>query len=80
MCDCIKENEKRISEHYTEKLGVEAKATAKCVAIVFGETLSSKPFMPMMVKANVTGYRSEKGKEVSFFFNYCPWCGVKIEG
>lgn len=77
-CNCVRDNEKRLAEHYGKQLGVPAKAEAKGVAIVLGSTLSERPYMPYAIKADKPGFKSAKGKEISMFFNFCPFCGVAI--
>jgi hypothetical protein len=78
-CNCVRDNEARLAEHYTKQLGVPAKAEAKNVAIVFGSGLSERPYMPYAIKADKPGWKSAKGKEISMFFNFCPFCGVSTE-
>jgi hypothetical protein len=68
-----------LAEHYSKQLGVAAKAEAKNVAIVFGSGVSERPYMPYGIKADKPGWRSAKGKEISMFFNFCPFCGVSTE-
>jgi hypothetical protein len=78
-CNCVRENEARIAEHYSKQLGVPAKAEAKNVAIVFGQGMSERAFLPYAVKADKPGFKSAKGKEISMLFTFCPWCGVRID-
>jgi hypothetical protein len=75
-CNCVRDNEARLAEHYTKQLGIAAKAEAKNVAIVFGGGVSERPYLPYAIKADKPGWRSAKGKEISMFFNFCPFCGV----
>lgn len=79
MCNCIRENETKVAEHYTKQLGVPATAEVGNVALVFGKVTVERPFLPYRVKADRPGYKSAKGKEVSMFFTFCPFCGVKLE-
>jgi hypothetical protein len=34
---------------------------------------------PFFVKADKPGFRSAKGKEISFFASFCPFCGLAVE-
>lgn len=43
-CTCVRDNESCLAEHYSEKLGVPAKAEAKNIAIVFGSGVSERPY------------------------------------
>jgi hypothetical protein len=78
-CSCIKDNEKKIAEIYTERLGVPCDVEAKGVAFTLGAKPGMSPFMPFTVKADKPGFRGSKGKEISMFFSFCPWCGVRID-
>lgn len=75
-CNCVRDNEARLAEHYSKQLGVPVKAEAKNVAIVFGAGVSERPYLPYAIKADKPGFKSAKGKEISMFFNFCPFCGV----
>lgn len=72
-CNCISELEKKVADKYAADLGkpVEVKCTG--AAIVFGKTVSMAHKTPFIVKADAPGYR--KGKDVSFFASFCPFCG-----
>lgn len=76
-CTCVRDNEKRIAEHYTKQLGVAATAEVRNVAFVLGEKPGEAPYLPYAIKADKPGYRGARGKEVSMFFTYCPFCGKK---
>lgn len=77
-CTCIQDSETEIAKHYTVELGVAA--TAKACNVAFGlSTLGDRHYLPFAVKADATGYRSDKGKEVAMFFSYCPFCGVNCD-
>ena len=79
-CTCTRDNERRVGERVSQKLGVAVEVTAQCVAICMTEDLTpvERSFMPYSLKADKPGYR--KGKDMSVFFSYCPWCGVKVDG
>ncbi|MDE1139916.1 MAG: hypothetical protein PW999_09735 [Paraburkholderia tropica] len=74
-CNCVRDNESRIADHYTELLGAPATAEAKNVAFMLGSKVSEAAYLPYAVKADKPGYRGAKGKEVSMFFSFCPFCG-----
>lgn len=78
-CNCVRDNEARLAEHYGKQLGVPATAKAKNVAFVFGDEVSERAYLPYAIKANKPGFSSIKGKEISMFFSFCPFCGVKVE-
>lgn len=79
-CNCIRDNESRLADHYSEQLGVPAKAEAKNVAFVFGSGVSERAYLPYAIKADKPGFKGAKGKEISMFFSFCPFCGVSTEG
>nr|WP_124262475.1 hypothetical protein [Paraburkholderia bannensis] len=74
-CNCVRDNESRIADHYAELLGAPATAEAKNVAFLLGSGVSEAAYLPYAVKADKPGYRGAKGKEVSMFFSFCPFCG-----
>lgn len=79
-CNCVRDNEARLAEHYSKQLGVQAKAEAKNVAIVFGSVISERAYLPYAIKADKPGFKGAKGKEISMFFSFCPFCGIKVVG
>jgi hypothetical protein len=78
-CNCVRDNEKRVAEHYSLVLGVPATAEAKNVAFVLGDAPDERAYLPYAIKADKPGFKGAKGKEISMFFTYCPFCGVKVE-
>lgn len=78
-CNCVRDNEARLAEHYGKQLGVPAKAEAKNVSIMFGAKVSERAYVPYAIKADKPGWRGAKGKEISMFFSFCPFCGIKLE-
>jgi hypothetical protein len=78
-CNCVRENEARVAEHYSKQLGVPATAKALNVAMVFEPTFHEAGYLPYSIKADKPGWRGAKGKEISMFFNYCPFCGIRID-
>jgi hypothetical protein len=74
-CNCVRDNESRIADHYTELLGTPATAEAKNIAFMLGAKVSEAAFLPYAVKADKPGFRGAKGKEISMFFSFCPFCG-----
>jgi len=78
-CNCVRDNESRLGDHYSEQLGVHATAEAKNMAIVFGAAVSEKPYMPYAIRADKPGFKSAKGKEIHMFFSFCPFCGVSLK-
>jgi hypothetical protein len=80
-CNCVRDNEERIAEHYTKVLGVPATATVKNIAWGIGGDggITEAAYLPYLVKADKPGFKSAKGKEVSMFFSFCPFCGVSLK-
>lgn len=74
-CNCVRDNESRIAEHYTAALGTPATAEAKNVGFLLGAGVSEAAYLPYAVKADKPGFRGAKGKEISMFFSFCPFCG-----
>jgi hypothetical protein len=79
MCNCVRDNEKRLGEYYSKVLGVPASAEAKNVAFILGKGVHEAAYLPYNIKADKRGYNRSEGKEVSMFFNFCPFCGVELE-
>jgi demethoxyubiquinone hydroxylase (CLK1/Coq7/Cat5 family) len=78
-CNCVRDNESRIADHYSEQLGTTATAEAKNVALLFGGKAREAAYLPYAVKADKPGFRGAKGKEISMFFSFCPFCGVSLK-
>lgn len=76
QCDCITATEKRMADHMTESLGVQATATCKGTLLVLGKhTLDAHIGIPFEVKADKTGFK--KGKVMNMTASYCPFCGTR---
>jgi len=71
-CTCMTDLEKKLAEKYSADLGKPAEAKCEGVAIVFGKKVTAEHKTPFRIKSDVPGYR--KGKEVSFFASFCPFC------
>jgi hypothetical protein len=79
-CNCISDTEKKLSAYYRDNhaAGDDATATFTNLAIVLSG--SQYPlYTPVSVKDSGKGYTSAKGKVVSMFFTYCPFCGKKTQ-
>lgn len=74
-CNCVRDNESRIADYYTELLGTPATAEAKNVAFMLDSNVREAAYLPYAIKADKPGFRGAKGKEVSMFFKFCPFCG-----
>lgn len=74
-CDCVKLTEENAAAHYKEAAGDDVKATCLGMALVFGETIEMRLFIPFLITGSKRGFNSAKGKTVNVFFNYCPFCG-----
>lgn len=76
QCNCIEEIEARVKEHVQPKIKVPIEAV-KCqnISWVFGNGAGTYISIPFGVKADATGYRSEKGKQFMVHASYCPFCG-----
>lgn len=72
-CNCVRDNEARIAEHYSKRLGTPAEASAKNLAFTLDG--GERAFIVYTVRADKTGWK--KGKDTNMFFNYCPFCGEK---
>lgn len=80
-CNCVRENEKLIAQHYAQQLGVPATAKVKHIAWGIGgdDGVTEAAYLPYLIKADKPGYRGAKGKEVSVFFSFCPFCGKSTQ-
>jgi hypothetical protein len=72
-CNCVRDNEARIANHYSERLGTQAEASAKNIAFTLDG--GERAFIVYTVRADKTGWK--KGKDTNMFFNFCPFCGEK---
>ena len=82
MCDCRKNLEAKLTEHFHQQnpqaSGHEVRLQG--FAICLGETTSMRAFMPYKTTAEFPlkkGGTKIKNDPGNMFFNFCPWCGVK---
>jgi hypothetical protein len=74
-CTCVRDNEKRLSEHYSKQL--ETSAEASCVSVAYMLDGGERSFIVYKIQAEKPGWK--KGKNTNMFFTFCPFCGVKVE-
>lgn len=82
MCECRKDIEEKLLARFIEKSPSASnhEVSLKGYAIVIGETLSSRPFMPATLMADhplKKGGLKRKTEEIKMLFTYCPFCGTK---
>lgn len=83
-CNCREDLEKRLKDHYAEKLSEsrEVEASLMGYAFTLGPSLGIKAYMPAEIRHTVTvkstGLDKRKTEKVNMFFSHCPFCGVKL--
>ncbi|MFJ2989986.1 hypothetical protein ACIPF8_19135 [Collimonas sp. NPDC087041] len=77
-CNCLDETSKALIEHYKPVAGDDVQVECLGKAIVFGESVESKLFIPFRIKGSKKGFSSAKGTVTNMFFSYCPFCGEKV--
>ena len=84
-CTCQTDIEKRLTDKYAQQLSdsKDVKACLNGYAIVLGESLQSRPYMPVHVTHTVTvkktGLEKQKTEKVNMFFSFCPFCGASLK-
>jgi hypothetical protein len=85
MCNCKKDIESRLLARFKEQ---SHEATDHYVELqgyglaIIDNTLKSMPYMPFKTSAKFPlkkGGSKQKSQSSNMFFNYCPFCGEKIE-
>jgi len=85
MCTCIRESEKKISDHLieTHKLTDVDEFGYANKAFIFDSYQSSKIYLPFEVVYTPTKKDGTKGRDktlkTNIFPTFCPFCGVKYE-
>ena len=85
MCDCRKTMEEKLTQHFTKQMpgagDLEVKLTGYALMLE-GNTLRSKPFMPVEIRHTVTVKKTGAGKrkvdKSSMTFRFCPFCGENL--
>lgn len=73
-CNCISDLGEKLTERFTEQLGVEASVTCENEGFLFGKSSASQAlFTNFKVTAQAKGYT--RGKVIPVSANYCPFCG-----
>lgn len=76
-CNCIKELEQKMAEHYSKQLGVPAQVECQDVAFILtGNRMVSRLKNAFEVTAQSKGFI--KGKTIPVTGNYCPFCGKAV--
>lgn len=85
MCDCQKDIETRLLERFKSQ-SPEAKSHRVSLQgyglAIIGDAMLSIPLMPIKATASFPlkkGGEKERTQTSNMFFNYCPFCGEKIE-
>lgn len=87
LCDCIKDTKKRLLSKASEigefkNSDEEIKITALNMAYVFDCKEGAMPFQEFEVTQNYitkTGKMRTNKEKFHMIFNYCPYCGRKLE-
>ncbi len=80
-CNCIEEIEAKIKEHHQPKVKapIESVRCRNITYVLDGPNPGMFPTISFGIKADATGYRSEKGKDFGVIVSYCPFCGKKAK-
>lgn len=83
-CTCRKDIEKKLTERFISIApeGKDHQVELKGYAIIFGDSLSTKGYMPMELTAIFPlkkGGEKKKTEKQNMIFSYCPFCGEKYE-
>ncbi|TAM24791.1 MAG: hypothetical protein EPN62_05650 [Candidimonas sp.] len=80
-CNCIAQTEKMILEKFAPqvKAPIESVECGGVGFIIDNNTMTTGLFIPFFLKADAPGYRSAKGKSVSMYVTFCPFCGTAVK-
>ncbi len=76
-CNCISDLNKKMAEHYREKLGVAVDVECQNTAFILVENgMETRLTTGFKLTAQAKGF--VKGKVIPVTGNYCPFCGVAV--
>jgi len=83
MCDCRTKIEEKLLDRFKKKepSAQDVKIEINGYALIFGDTLSSKPFLPIggtYKLPNKNGELKTKKIKDCLIASFCPFCGVSL--
>jgi len=86
MCECKKNLEQKLNEHYAKQMPEAKELEVKLTGYAFvieGNAMRQKPVMPVEIRHTVTakktGTTKRKIEESSMTFSFCPFCGESLK-
>ena len=79
-CDCMKDMEVRLAEHFKGVAGEGTTATCKARAICFGKEVTEDLKIDFTIRGPNRKFKTIKGYDTFVVANYCPFCGKQARG
>ncbi|WP_206611636.1 hypothetical protein [Bordetella avium] len=77
QCDCISRVEHDAKKHLQPQIKgpISSVRMANVAFVIDGSEMDARLYIPIHVKADAPGYRSQYGKAVPMHVSFCPFCG-----
>lgn len=78
QCECISRVEEEARAHLQPQIKgpINSVKMGNVAFVIDGSSMDSRLYVPLQVKADAPGYRSQHGKAVPMHVTFCPFCGV----
>ncbi|MDF3851382.1 hypothetical protein [Achromobacter denitrificans] len=77
QCECISRVEEDVKNHLQPQIKgpISSVKMGNVAFVIDGNTMDARLYIPIHVKADAPGYRSQDGKAVPMHVSFCPFCG-----
>lgn len=78
QCECISRVEEEARAHLQPQIKgpINSVKMGNVAFVIDGSSMDSRLYIPLQVKADAPGYRSQDGKAVPMHLTFCPFCGM----
>lgn len=82
-CNCIKDIENKVKQHYQEKETIEEVTSVSLESVAFMlDSCQTQMYSPMVVEYDYRNKKQvlkHKKEKVNMSYSYCPFCGLKYK-
>lgn len=81
QCECISRVEEEARAHLQPQIKgpINSVKMGNVAFVIDGSSMDARLYIPLQVKADAPGYRSQDGKAVPMHVTFCPFCGVRAK-
>lgn len=81
QCHCISRVEQEARAHLQPQIKgpISSVKMGNIAFVIDGSAMDARLYIPLQVKADAPGYRSQDGRAVPIHVTFCPFCGARAK-